>query len=138
MTTYTEHVSCRQDCPVQRAAQVLDGKWTILILRDLLGGKKRFSELQRSLQGISPRVLTARLQWLMHQGLVSRQVFATTPPTTEYALSSHGLQIVPVIEALASYGKVLIADDENRKNLAASTEMKPAGIIRVIGGRRVA
>ena len=66
------HSSCNASCPVQRTAQLLDGKWTILILRDLLGGKKRYSELQRSLLGISPRLLTLRLRFLEAEGILQR------------------------------------------------------------------
>lgn len=111
MKTPKNNLDCDPSCPVQRTAQVLDGKWTTLILRDLLSGKKRYSELQRSLTGISPRLLSERLKALERQGLVTRTVFATVPPTTEYALTAQGQQIMPVVQAMAAYGQMLLVRD---------------------------
>jgi DNA-binding HxlR family transcriptional regulator len=126
--------SCDASCPVQRAAQVLDGKWTTLVLRDLLGGKKRYSALQRSLAGISPRLLAARLKALEEQGLVTRTVFPTVPPTTEYALTPHGLHIMPVVQAMADYGQTLLAQDAQRARRASTIKAEPSGITRVRSG----
>lgn len=128
---------CDASCPVQRAAQVLDGKWTTLVLRDLLGGKKRYSELQRSLAGISPRLLAARLKALEQQGLVTRTAFATVPPTTEYALTAQGHQIMPVVQAMAAYGQTLLQQDAKATRAAAPSASAP-GVTRVRGGRRIA
>ena len=96
---------CTTTCPVHRAARVIDGKWTTLIVRDLLGGTRRFSELQRSLMPISPRLLTARLRLLEGEGVLTRTVHATVPPTTEYALTAHGRRLLAVIEAMAAFGQ---------------------------------
>ena len=82
-----------------------DGKWTTLIVRDLLGGKKRYSELQRSLAGISPRLLALRLRSLEQQGLLTRTVYATNPPTTEYELTARGRELRAVIKAMAKFGQ---------------------------------
>lgn len=128
---------CDGSCPVQRAAQVLDGKWTTLVLRDLLGGKKRYSELQRSLTGISPRLLAARLKALEQQGLVTRTAFATVPPTTEYALTAQGHQIMPVIQALATYGQTLLQEDAKAIRPVVQTASTD-GVTKVRGGTRVA
>ena len=129
--------TCDTQCPVQRAAQVLDGKWTIVVLRDLLVGKKRYSELQRGLAGISPRLLSARLKAIEQQGLVTRTAFATVPPTTEYALTTQGQAIVPVVQALAAYGQTLLKRDaqEERKGQLRSAEV-PQGVTRVRAGKR--
>lgn len=107
MGATTASATCGIECPVQRTAQVLDGKWTTLILRDLMGGKKRYSELQRSLTGISPRLLAMRLRALETQRILTRTQFATIPPTTEYALTAHGKTLLPVIEAMAVFGASL-------------------------------
>jgi len=96
--------NCDGACPVQRAAKILDGKWTTLIVRDLIGGKKRYSELQRSLSGISPRLLAARLRLLEQHGMLTRTVYPTVPPTTEYELTSLGHGLRDVIEAMARFG----------------------------------
>lgn len=102
---------CEDDCPVRRTAKILEGKWTTLVVRDLLGGKKRYSALQRSLLGISPRLLAARLQLLEKQGILTRTVFPTIPPTTEYALTPRGYQLSGVIAAMAEFGLSLPSDE---------------------------
>jgi DNA-binding HxlR family transcriptional regulator len=98
---------CDSDCPVAKASDVLSGKWTTLIVRDLLSGVKRYSELQRSLAGISPRMLGARLAMLESAGLISKTIYPTVPPKTEYRLTDHGRQIEPVITAMAAFGATL-------------------------------
>ncbi|VVT04782.1 helix-turn-helix domain-containing protein [Hoeflea sp. EC-HK425] len=100
---------CDEDCPVAKASEVLSGKWTTLIVRDLLSGKKRYSELQRSLSGISPRMLAARLSMLEDAGLVTKTIYPTVPPKTEYELTAEGRRIEPVIVAMASFGTGLTA-----------------------------
>ena len=99
-----EHLSCDIACPVQKAAHILDGKWTTLIIRDLLSGKKRYSELLRSLPGISPRVLAARLAFLEQKGMVTKTIYPVIPPKTEYALTALGQGLREVVEAMAKFG----------------------------------
>lgn len=92
-------------CPVTRALVALDGKWTILVVRDLLGGTKRFGELRRSLDGISPKTLTDRLRGLEAHGLVERRIFAEVPPRVEYSLTDAGRTLEPVLVALSRWGR---------------------------------
>lgn len=99
---------CGVDCPVARAHSVLSGKWTTLILRDLIGGKRRYFELQRSITGISPRMLAMRLDELEAEGLISRTVYPVVPPHTEYALTAAGERVIPVIAAMAEFGQSLM------------------------------
>jgi DNA-binding HxlR family transcriptional regulator len=91
-------------CPVARALGVLDGKWTMLVIRDLLRGTRRFSELRASLAGISPKTLTDRLRSLEEHGLVERRVYAEIPPRVEYSLTARGRGLTPVLDALAVWG----------------------------------
>ncbi len=93
-----------ETCPVARAVAVLDGRWTMLVIRDLLRGTRRFSELRASLPGISPKTLTDRLRSLEAEGLVERVQFAEIPPRVEYSLTSRGRELGPVIDALAVWG----------------------------------
>ena len=93
-----------ETCPVARAVAILDGKWTMLVLRDLLGGTRRFSELRASLSGISPKTLTDRLRALAEEGLVERVYHAEIPPRVEYHLTDKGREVEPVIRALADWG----------------------------------
>ena len=94
-------------CPVTRAVDVLDGKWTILVVRDLLGGTKRFSDLRRSLAGVSPKTLTDRLRALERHGLVNRRIYAEVPPRVEYSLTEAGKTLEPVLVALSDWGRGL-------------------------------
>ena len=96
-------------CPVARAIAVLDGKWTILVIRDLLPGTRRFGELRASLTGISPKTLTDRLRDLEATGLVQRTMYAEIPPRVEYELTERGRALGPVLAALADFGRALPA-----------------------------
>ena len=92
-------------CPVARTAEIISGKWTLLIIRDLASGVKRFNQLERSLHGISPKTLSERLRSLEEEGVITRQTFAEVPPRVEYALSEKGYDLVSVIESMRVYGK---------------------------------
>lgn len=106
-TVSGDETACTPACPVARTAQLIDGRWTTLIVRDLLSGKKRYSELLSSLQGISPKMLAARLRFLEAQGLVKKTVYAVVPPKTEYELTAKGQQLHTVIQAMAAFGAKL-------------------------------
>lgn len=98
---------CDAQCPVARAADIIGGKWTTLIIRDLLGGSRRYSELQRSLDGVSPRMLAMRLAELEKAGLISKTITPSVPPRTDYALTKRGERLQPVIAAMAAFGATL-------------------------------
>ena len=103
-------------CPIERAVDVLDGKWTLLILRELFQGKQRFGELRATLSGISPKTLTERLRFLEDRGVVQRTIFPEIPPRVEYCLTARGQEAWPVIEALRDWGELL--DDEASRRRA--------------------
>jgi DNA-binding HxlR family transcriptional regulator len=92
-------------CPVCRTADIVCGKWTLLLIRDLAEGHSRFCELERSLTGISPRTLSLRLRALEEEGIVERHTFGEVPPRVEYALTEKGLALLPIIEDMRSYGE---------------------------------
>ena len=92
-------------CPVCRTADVICGKWTLLLVRDLAEGHSRFCELERSLTGISPRTLSLRLRALEEEGIVERHTHPEVPPRVEYALTAKGLALLPIIEDMRSYGE---------------------------------
>ena len=93
-----------ETCPVCRTAEIVCGKWTLLVIRDLADGLSRFCELERSLQGISPRTLSLRLRALEEEGVVERQTFPEVPPRVEYVLTAKGRALVPLIEDMRTYG----------------------------------
>jgi DNA-binding HxlR family transcriptional regulator len=92
-------------CPVCRTADVVCGKWTLLLIRDLAEGRSRFCELERSLAGISPRTLSLRLRALEEEGIVERQTYPEVPPRVEYALTAKGRALLPISEDMRAYGE---------------------------------
>jgi DNA-binding HxlR family transcriptional regulator len=91
-------------CPVCRTADLVCGKWTLLLVRELAEGRTRFCELERSLSGISPRTLSLRLRALEEEGIVERQTFPEVPPRVEYALTAKGRALLPIIEDMRAWG----------------------------------
>lgn len=107
MVTINNQKKCSNDCPVKLTANLIEGKWTTLVIRELLPGKKRYSEIQRALTGISPKVLTTRLRMLEQQKIITRTIYPTVPPTTEYELTKLGKKLKMVLNAMAEFGKKL-------------------------------
>src|SRR5436305_14800555 len=91
-------------CPVCRTAEIVCGKWTLLLIRDLSEGRSRFCELERSLQGISPRTLSLRLRALEEEGIVERDTYPEVPPRVEYVLTEKGRALVPSIDDMRTDG----------------------------------
>jgi DNA-binding HxlR family transcriptional regulator len=100
-------------CPVCATADIICGKWTILVIRDLVEGRARYCELERSLEGISPRTLSLRLRALEEQGIVERRTYPEVPPRVEYSLTAKGRALAPLIEDMRHFG---------REHLGVSTE----------------
>ena len=92
-------------CPVCATSDIVCGKWTLLIIRDLAEGRARFCELERSLAGISPRTLSLRLRALEEEGVVERDTFSEVPPRVEYGLTEKGRALIPIIEDMRAYGR---------------------------------
>jgi DNA-binding HxlR family transcriptional regulator len=90
--------------PVERSLALVGHKWTVLIIRDLLSGPRRFTEIERSLGRANPKMITTRLRELEQTGLVSRTAYAEVPPRVEYALTARGRALRPVIDALKEWG----------------------------------
>jgi DNA-binding HxlR family transcriptional regulator len=91
-------------CAVAATAEIIGAKWTALLVHDLSEGPRRFSELERSCHGISPRTLAERLRALETEGIVERQSYAETPPRVEYRLTGKGESLLPIIDAMRSFG----------------------------------
>ena len=96
-------------CPVCRTADIVCGKWTLLLVRDLHEGRSRFCELERSLAGISPRTLSLRLRALEEEGIVERHTYPAVPPRVEYELTEKGLALIPIIDDMRAYGERWLA-----------------------------
>ena len=93
------------ECPVATTVQLIGNKWKLLILRNLLARPWRFNELQKSLDGISQKVLTDSLRSMEADGIITRTVFPEVPPRVEYALSELGESMRPILEAMETWGK---------------------------------
>lgn len=91
-------------CPANATLTLLGGRWTLHIVRALLGGKQRFNELART-QGINPATLRERLRALEEEGVVTRTVVSTLPPHVEYELTPKGLALNGIFESLAQWGR---------------------------------
>jgi len=104
------------DCPLEECLNFLAGAWTPKILWYLREEPRRFGDLKRDLAGVSSKVLTTRLRELERRGVVTRTVMPTSPPTVEYALTSLGLKLQPVLDMIAQVGREL----SNRKLSAAN------------------
>jgi DNA-binding HxlR family transcriptional regulator len=101
-----------ESCPVCRTADIVCGKWTLLLVRELAEGRSRFCELERSLQGISPRTLSLRLRALEEEGIVERHTYPRVPPRVEYALTEKGRALIPIIDDMRAYGERWLAVEE--------------------------
>ena len=93
-----------QTCPIAQALDIVGDRWTLLIVRDLFLGQRRFSELLASLPGIPPRLLSARLKRLEQRGLIERAVYSQYPLRAEYRLTAEGLSLAPVLGAILTWG----------------------------------
>lgn len=91
-------------CPVETTLMLIGDKWKVLILRDLMGGTKRFGELKKSIGTVSQKVLTAQLRDMEEKGLLTRKVYAEVPPRVEYTLTETGYSLKPVLDAMWAWG----------------------------------
>ena len=100
-----------ETCSVARCAEIIGAKWTAVLVHDLSEGPRRFSELEHSCPGISPRTLSERLRWLEEEGVLDRRSYPETPPRVEYELTPKGLGLLPVIGAMRQFGHDWLVHD---------------------------
>lgn len=108
--------SYRQFCPVAKAAEIIAERWTPLVIRELLAGSHRFNDLRRGVPLISPSLLSQRLKFLEDQGLVERRVTANGE-AADYHLTRAGEELLPVIEALGTWGKRWVRREAEAEDL---------------------
>ncbi len=113
-------------CPVARTAELIGNKWTPLIIRDLVKGEKRFSELERSLRGISPKTLSERLKKLEDAQVVNRKCYAEVPPRVEYTLTEKGIALLPVIDSMRDYGATWLPECKDEVDLVEDASLTAA------------
>lgn len=91
-------------CPVEITLQLISNKWTVLIIRELTTGTKRFAELKKSLGTITQKVLTHNLKEMEKNGLIIRKVYPEVPPRVEYSLSELGHSLQPILDSMFDWG----------------------------------
>jgi DNA-binding HxlR family transcriptional regulator len=94
----------RLSCAVETTLNIIDGRWKVLILRELFAGTMRFAQLRRALQGVTQKMLTQQLRELEADGIVHRQVYPEVPPRVEYSLTPLGESLWSVLEAMHNWG----------------------------------
>jgi DNA-binding HxlR family transcriptional regulator len=92
-------------CPVATTVALIGSKWKLLIMRNLLQRPWRFGELQKSLEGVSQKVLTESLRSMEADGIICRTVYPETPPRVEYALTALGESMRPILESMQQFGQ---------------------------------
>jgi DNA-binding HxlR family transcriptional regulator len=92
-------------CSLRDVLDVIGGKWSMPIIYILSKGKMRFKELERNVEGINTRMLVKELKNMEANGIITREVFATVPPTVEYTLTIKGEKLLPSIVSLYKWGK---------------------------------
>ena len=93
-----------ENCPVATTLNLLSNKWKILILRELLGGTKRYGELKKNIEKISEKMLSQSLKEMEKDKLIVRKVYPEVPPKVEYSLSEIGQSLHPIIDSMKSWG----------------------------------
>ena len=93
-----------QTCPIAQALDIVGDRWTLLIVRDLFLGQRRYSELLQSSPGIPPKLLSDRLKRLEGHGLIERAIYSEHPLRAEYRLTERGLTLAPVLGAILTWG----------------------------------
>jgi len=104
------------NCAVAATAEIIGTKWTSLILHDLSEGPRRFMELEHACPGISPRTLSERLDMLEGQGVLMRRSYPESPPRVEYELTEKGVAMLPIIDAMRSFGHSWLIDEHNHEH----------------------
>jgi DNA-binding HxlR family transcriptional regulator len=105
-----------EECAVACTADIIGSKWTAIIVHDLSEGPRRFSELERSCPGISPRTLSERLRVLEQEGVISRE---SSPRRVEYALTEKGAALLPIIEEMRRFGHAWLVPEHDHAAEAA-------------------
>src|SRR4051795_294959 len=103
-------------CAVAATADVIGAKWTALLVHDLSEGPRRFSQLEHSCHGISPRTLSERLRALEADGILLRRSYPESPPRVEYQLTDKGESLLPIIDAMREFGHTHLNCDHDHSH----------------------
>jgi DNA-binding HxlR family transcriptional regulator len=112
-----------EECAVACTADIIGSKWTAIIVHDLSEGPRRFSELERSCPGISPRTLSERLRVLEHDDIIEKRAAARR---AEYELTEKGTALLPIIEEMRRFGRSWLVTDEKHTHAHGGKRVAPA------------
>jgi len=112
-------------CPVAKTLELVGERWTLLVVRDLLRGPKKFQDLQASLD-VAPGILSERLKVLEEHGIVERGFYSNHPPRAEYVLTERGRDLRPIVGALAVWGSRYIHPEAGLVHEACGTRVEVA------------
>ena len=115
-----------QRCPVARTLELVGDRWTLLVVRDLLGGTRRFQDLQSGLPGLAPNILSDRLKLMEEHGLVARHFYSDHPPRAEYALTPKGRALEHALAAIGKWAERWIEVETPKPASSLRTARKPA------------
>jgi DNA-binding HxlR family transcriptional regulator len=122
-------------CPAEMTLSVIGGRWKVPILYHLFQGVKRFSELQRSISGVTQKVLTQQLREMERNGILHREVFAQVPPKVEYSLTDLGKSLKPVINAMCEWGSMFSRGSQSQAPM--EIPMAPSTLQRKIPAKEI-
>jgi DNA-binding HxlR family transcriptional regulator len=120
-------------CPIEVALEVIGGMWKVIVVRELLTGTKRYSELHRGLRHATHKMLAQQLRQLERDGIVDRKVYPQVPPKVEYTLTPLGLALGPLLDAMGQWGQRVMdgASGRRRRNVFMPSPARPrAGLPR--------
>jgi DNA-binding HxlR family transcriptional regulator len=133
------HRSYEQYCPIAAALDLLGDRWTLLIMRELTMGERRFTDLRTALPGIAPNLLSDRLRELQAEGLVEQRELPPPAARTVYAATADGREVVPVLRSLARFGVDRLTpptdDDDVRPQMAVYAMVAPYHVPEAVGER---
>jgi DNA-binding HxlR family transcriptional regulator len=104
-------------CAVAATSDLIGSKWTALLVHDLSEGPRRFTQLEHACTGISPRTLSERLHMLELEGIVERHSYPESPPRVEYELTDKGVSLLPIIDAMSTFGHAWLIDDHDHEHV---------------------
>ena len=111
-------------CSVAACAEIVGAKWTAILVHDLSEGARRFSELEHSCCGISPRTLSERLDMLERQGALMRRSYPESPPRVEYELTDKGRALLPIIREMRKFGHAWLVPEHTPRRRKSATAAK--------------
>jgi DNA-binding HxlR family transcriptional regulator len=123
----------RLTCEVETTLKVIGGRWKVLIIRELMAGIKRFGQLQRSLPGITQKMLTQQLREMEEDGIIHREVYPQIPPKVEYSLTPLGETLQPILYAMHEWAIQRFAQTNNNKTEVISQNgLRPSAVTELI------